>query len=439
MAYPDWTVDTFAALTASDCADALARTVLVVTDELDGVAEVGETLIGLGYRVQVAVARDGAVRGMPEGAPDAVLLCLNRYLADAKPLVRALKRHLAAPLVPFIGYLAPHDIMPEGFDSILIRPAHKRQIAGRVDATIRLQAMQHEYLRRTQVLRLAFDEEHRLAPDALGRQLRVLFIGTAKPDFTVVLNALRARNAEVTAAFTSFTAFDYLHGREFDAVIVDAVESSEPAASILESMGRNVRLHHVPKVVLVGEGGRSDVPKALLEKATDVISADCELAELTGRVLEPASFHLVHSQLRAEFGGIGGGNVRDPDTGLYGKAYIDAYLDFLQTEGEARTVCEIKLSPSAGFAVAEPFVRVAMAQAGGLLSGLVRVNDLVARTGFDSFSIAVAPMAADHLAGMCERVENVIECAAFESGVKGGGPFTLTVDVRVVGDRKEAA
>ena len=427
----DWTIDTFDALTAADRPDSTARTVLVLTDTLEGVSEVGETLIALGYRVQVAMAHEGQVRGMPSGTPDALLVCLDALLDEAESLLRAVRRHLAAPLVPIIGYLAPHATRPDGFDSVLVRPAHPRQIAGRVDAMIRLQAMEHEFLRRTQVLRAGFGIAHELAPDALTRPLRVLFIGKAKPEFMVVLNALRARKAEVVAAFTSFTAFDYLHGREFDAVIVDAMQSTEPATSILGSMTRNVRLFHVPKILMVRDDGGSALPAETRALATDVICATRDTHEITGRILEPANYHCVHSQLRAEFGGLTGEGVRDPDTGLYNADYLEAYLGFLATEGETRTLITVRLTPQSDDAVPEDFVRVAFAQAGGLLAGLVRINDLVARVGYDSFAVALEPIAPQHLAGLCDRIADVIECAAFESGLgrEQCGPFTLSVDI----------
>ena len=424
-----WTIDSFDALTASDGTATRAQTVLVVTDTLDGISEIGQTLITLGYRVQVALAHEGVVRGMPNVVPDAILLSLFDLIHEAEPLLLSVKAHVASPLVPVIGYLGAKETRPHGIDSVLYHPCHPKQIAGRVDSMVRLQTMQHELLRRTQVLRSRFDQDHTIPESVLARSLRVLFIGKAKPEFMVVLNALRERNVEVVAAFTSFTAFDYLHGREFDAVIMDAMDSAEPAQSILTSMQRNVRLHHMPKVCLVRRDTPSPCPQELLDIATDVISAEDHPDEITNRILEPASYHLIHSQIRSEFDAMGDGAVRDPDTGLFSREYLESYLDFLSNEGEARTVAVVRLVPNADFAVAEPFVRVAMAQAGGLLAGLVRINDLVARLSNDSFAIALPDLPEASLRGLGQRVVSVLEAAAFESGQKGSGPFTLEADV----------
>ena len=423
-----WQIDTHDALTASDGVAALAKTVLVVTDALDDVETLGQLLIRLGYRVQVAYADGGHIRGMPERAPDAVLFHVN-HTPGADSLIATVADHICSPLVPLIGYLAADAPRPDALDSVLFAPAAPQQIIHRVDAMIRLQAMQHEILVRQQVLRNSFGQEAIIAPDALLRRLRVLFIGKARPDFMVILNALRDRDVEVVAAFTSFTAFDYLHGREFDAVVIDATTNTEPATAILSSMSRNVRLYHMPKIVLSAPDSR--IAPDLLQRATDVITGTQPTAELANRILEPANTHRLHSQLRAEFDAMGDATVRDPDTGLYSREVLQAYTDFLRSEGETRVLCRIRLTPDADFAVAPALVRVALAQAGGLIAGLVRVNDLTARLSETEFAVAVPLMSAANLQSLTQRITDVIECAAFESGKKDAGPFTLMADVTI--------
>ena len=125
--------------------------------------------------------------------------------------------------------------------------------------------------------------------------------------------------------------------------------------------------------------------------------------------------------------------VRDPDTGLFNADFLKAYLDFLDSEGERRVLCRIRLVPQAGYVIDPAFIRVAMAQAGGLIGGLVRINDMVARLSEDEFAIAVPTMSAEKLTGMMSRVADVLECAAFESGKKGRGAFGMSADVRVDG------
>ena len=89
---------------------------------------------------------------------------------------------------------------------------HPSQIANRVNAMIRLGAMDAEITRRLETLREDFNQHPDIGDLSPDRKFRVLFIGKASPSFMVVINALQDKGVEVIAAFTSFSAFDYLHG-----------------------------------------------------------------------------------------------------------------------------------------------------------------------------------------------------------------------------------
>ena len=116
---------------------------------------------------------------------------------------------------------------------------------------IRLGQMEREIVRRVDTLREDFNIDYELSDEALRNPFRILFIGKATPDFMVIINALQKKNVEVVAAFTSFSAFDFLHERAFDAVVMNALEQSEPALTISETMRRNAKLFHVPTLFLV--------------------------------------------------------------------------------------------------------------------------------------------------------------------------------------------
>ena len=122
---------------------------------------------------------------------------------------------------------------------------HASQIANRVNAMIRLGVMEAEIIRRQKTLLEDFGQTPELGDLSPDRKFRVLFIGKATPSFMVIVNAMQDKGVEVTAAFTSFSAFDYLHGEPFDAVVMNALEHSEPAFSISEAMRRNSKLYHL--------------------------------------------------------------------------------------------------------------------------------------------------------------------------------------------------
>jgi two-component system cell cycle response regulator PopA len=64
------------------------------------------------------------------------------------------------------------------------------------------------------------------------------------------------RGAEVVAAFTTYTAFDYLHDGDFDAVLLSAAEDLNDSLSISAGMRRNTGCTTRPCCSTCPRGGR---------------------------------------------------------------------------------------------------------------------------------------------------------------------------------------
>ena len=75
------------------------------------------------------------------------------------------------------------------------------------------------------------------------------------------MHALRGHGAEVTAAFTAYTAFDYLHERAFDAVALWAGETQAEALSIAAGNAGGTRAwYHLPTLLYLRS--RSEIDPA---------------------------------------------------------------------------------------------------------------------------------------------------------------------------------
>ncbi len=79
-------------------------------------------------------------------------------------------------------------------------------------------------------------------PSPQAEPFRILAIGEPAPQFLALSNALTRSGADVVGAFTAYTAFDYLHERAFDAVVLWAGDNQQEALSIAAGMRRNTRL-----------------------------------------------------------------------------------------------------------------------------------------------------------------------------------------------------
>jgi len=301
---------------------------------------------------------------------------------------------------------------------------------------IRLGQMEREIVRRVDTLREDFNIDYELSDEALRNPFRILFIGKATPDFMVIINALQKKNVEVVAAFTSFSAFDFLHERSFDAVVMNALEQSEPALTISETMRRNAKLFHVPTLFLVNSETFKDHDLAYQKGARDIISAHADTEEISGRILELANYHRIHDQLKKEFGAVGGSDCLDPATGVFNQSFFRAHMrrvcSALQKTKEPVSLMALRVRPNAHFEVPAAKVAEAIAQIGTMLKSLVRMQDITTRLEDDVFMIAFPGQDRASVLPVIDRISGIVDCAAFESGDTEKGAFTVMLETAIV-------
>ena len=413
------------------------QVVLIATDNTVEAGYIGESLEKQGYDVQFCEFDGRTLKGTPVTPPSAVLLVFTDYISKTPLIIQSLKKHFAPKDIPFIGALTRQgDIDTSVYDSVIFPPAHITQIANRVSSMIRLGQMEKEIIRRVDTLREDFNIDYELSDKALRSPFRILFIGKATPDFMIIINALQKKNVEVVAAFTSFSAFDFLHERTFDAVVMNALEQSEPALTITETMRRNARLYHVPTLFLVNTETFQDRDIAYQKGASDIISAHAETEEISGRILELANYHRIHSQLKKEFGSIGGKDCLDPETGVFNELFFCAHMrrvcENLKVTQDPISLMAIRVRPSAHYGLNEEKVTAALAQVGTMLKSLVRMQDIAARLENDVFVIAFPGQNRASLLPVVERITSIIDAAAFDSGNSELGPFTIALETVIV-------
>ena len=413
------------------------QTVLIATDNPHESSYIGAALEKQGYGVQFCEFDGRTLKGTPVLAPSAVLFVFSDYIEKTPKIITALKTHFAPKDIPFIGALTRQgDIDTTIFDSVIFPPAHITQIANRVSSMIRLGQMEREIIRRVDTLREDFNIDYELTDETLRNPFRILFIGKASPDFMVIINALQKKNVEVVAAFTSFSAFDFLHERTFDAVVMNALEQSEPALTISETMRRNAKLYHVPTLFLVNPDKFEDHDLAYQKGARDIISSGAETEEISGRILELANYHRIHSQLKREFGNVGGKDCLDSATGVFNAKFFVAHLrrvsETMRLTQEPISLMAIRVKPTAHFEISAAKINEAIAQIGTMLKSLVRMQDITARMESDVFMIAFPSQDRASLQPVIDRISGIVDCAAFESDDAENGAFTITLETAIV-------
>ena len=428
----DETIDTQAVITGTP-----TNTVLVVTDNPERTKRIKAHLSRLNFAVQDCVFDGSALRGAPKIAPQIILLDLTDYIEKAPTIVAGLKKHYAPRDIPVLGTLSRKaEIDLSCFESVIYPPAHPSQIATRVDSLVRLSGMEQEIMRRIATINHDFNIDYQLQEDALSTPFKILFVGKPTPEFMIVINSLQEKNVEVVAAFTTFSAFDYLYETQFNAVVMNALDDVEPPLTISSTMRKNAKLYHVPTLLLI-DGKTFDQPERAFEKgARDLIDANTDLDEISGRILELANYHRIHSQLKREFGQLGGDACIDAASGTFNDDFFYNHLrricEDLGPKDVPVSLLAIKVWPNAPYTVSEEEFSSACAQVGGMIKNLVRMQDITARIENDIFIVAFTNETEQSIAPVIERISAIVDCAAFATSVKDQGPFTVELVVSAV-------
>ena len=336
-------------------------------------------------------------------------------------------------LIPVLALIEELPVSEnEQFSSVLIAPHPPAQIILRTSALIRLSEMQTELGLRVQTLEQSFGEEfHGFEADTLD-PFNILFIGKASPEFMVIVNALQKKNVNVIAAFTSFTAFDYLYEKKFDAVVINGLHDMEPAMSVAQTMRKNAKLYHVPALLLVDGDSFNYDETAYNSGFDDVVDAKSDLMEISSRILERANFYRLHDQLKDQFGTLGGDKCTDKTTKLFNKAFFNAHIlrlnRYYQSLGQPISLCLIRVLPNNPDAKTD--ISASYTQIGSLLKNLVRVQDLIARLETNMFAIIFPGQDSKELKSVENRLNSILKCAILSDPITKN-PIDIKLEIRM--------
>ena len=406
--------------------------VLIVAEDERASGLLADGLVRLGW--PCVRARDGetALAAAEDLAPEAVLIAPEGAAALAD-LPRRLKAASAPRRTPVVALAEPQAALDQlGFDLAVAPPAHPAQIAARLESVVRTAVGEEEAELRARTF-AALGASPPTAPvDA--SPLAVLTVGEPAPKFLALSHALASGGAEVTGAFTAYTAFDYLHERAFDAVVLWTGDTHAEALSIAGGMKRNTRLYHIPTILYGREGVEITLKEAFARGLSDVADGSTAPATAAARILSLARAHRRERTAREALERGRGSGLLEASTGLFTRDLFAAHLGRLAKAMPARrralsvAVLRVDLRPAALHARRSGALERAMPQIGSMLGRLVRVEDTAARLAPDVFALALpgSHRPAAHTAA--ERIAAVIGCTAFDSG---GDEASFTVEFSV--------
>jgi two-component system cell cycle response regulator PopA len=409
-----------------------ARVLIVARD--DSVAgPLAEGLDRLGWRTVTARRLASAEAALSDLQIEAAIVDLSGFGEEAHGLAGRLKAACAPRRMPVVAIGPPDPFLKDlGFDLTIAPPLHPAQAAMRLETLVRTAVSEEEFELRLETFA---DRGHSLdLPADDPTPYRVLAIGEPAPQFLALSNALARNGAEVVGAFTAFTAFDFLHERPFDAVVLWAGDSPQESLSIAAGMRRNTRLYHTPALLYLRGNASLTSSEAYHRGITDVATPDTPESETARRVVELARAFRRQKAVREALEQARHSGLMDAATGLFTRDLFAAHLARLARSSRARnrplSVCVLKLAdrPELRAPRAGGWVARAVPQIGSMIGRLVRVEDTGARLGPEVFALALpaTPLHAARAAG--ERISAVIGCTAFEAG-DGNQPFVAEFDM----------
>ena len=411
-----------------------ARVLIVARDDaLAG--PLAEGLDRLGWRTVTARGPYAAIAALGDLQVEAAVIDLRSAGPEGPGLARRLRAACSPRRLPVIAIGDPDPSLDTyGFDLTLAPPVHPAQLVLRLETLVRMAVAEEEFELRLET----FAERGRRLdmPDPDPTPFRVLAIGEPAPQFLALSNALTRSGAEVVGAFTAYTAFDYLHERPFDAVVLWAGDNSQEALSIAAGMRRNTRLYHTPALLYMRQESYVTMSEAYHRGVSDVASPETPEVDTAKRVIELARSYRRQTAIRRALEKARSSGLMDPATGLFTRDLFAVHLGRLAQASRLRnrplSVCVLKVAdrPDVMAARKSGWLDRAIPQIGSMISRLVRVEDTAARLGPEVFALALpaTPQASARAAG--ERIAAVIGCTAFEAG-DDKAPFVVEFDIGV--------
>jgi len=406
--------------------------VLVVADADDSLDSLCEGLDRLGWRTLTARDLDAAILALEDLTIDAAVV--DTALLDASAIAR-LRSSTDARYLTILGVGAPMGAGLNGCDLTLSRAPHPAQAAMRLEQMTRAAVAEEEF-----VLRQATFGQHGVtlaAPDMEAMPLNILTAGAADRRFLALSNALVELGAEVVAAPTPYTAFDYLHERAFDGAVLWGDRSHAPALAIAAGMRRNTRLYHIPLTLYLRDEEAGEALGDLYRRGfADVADPTTPEEDAAARVVALARNHRRQQGLRRALDAVRGSDLMDATTGLFSRDLFASHLSRLVDGARVRSrPLSVGVLRVAGREALEAlraggWLEKAMPQVGAMVSRLVRVEDTAARLSSETFALALPATDEASARLTAERIAAVIACTAFDAG-KDRSPFVVELDVGV--------
>ncbi|MEM6626623.1 MAG: diguanylate cyclase [Pseudomonadota bacterium] len=264
--------------------------------------------------------------------------------------------------------------------------------------------------------------------EAENSSRKVLFVGDASALFPTLSNGLADQDLTLTAAFSTYSAFDFLHEDQFAAVIVDGGADWVRPGSFCAMVRRSPSLTELPIAAILPVG--ADLDDDLATNATDMIEDDAPTHAMVRQIVNliedaaPTRRDLTAPQ----------DAIADDLTALFSREFFEDHLErqiaWSETFGQPLTLAAFRLRVSRDKDGGRD-----IAHAAHVVKSLLRMQDVPTRLDTDLIGVSMpgATFAGAH--GAARRIAGVLDVTAFDAG-DASPAVQVGVDWRIVERRR---
>lgn len=320
--------------------------------------------------------------------------------------------------------------------AFLDRTAHPIQVAARLRGLVRLNLLETVARARRRDAEAAGVQL--VLPQSTQDNASVLFVGGPCPAFMRLQHALAGSQTEVVAAFSTFSAFDYLHERAFDAVVLNTQPDPDLAHTVCSAMRRNTRLYHTPAILLTQPNLPIDAEEAFARGASDVLSEDANEDQIRERIGVLGMERRRRRRAKASLESSRAQALLDTASDLYVPSYGVRHTETLLSHWRqsGRDLSFIGIHAQAPREASPERVHYALDQFASMLRHCVRAEDFAVRQTPEQFYIALPNTHLCDAKSVADRICAIAECTAYD-GLASGQPFRLDLSAHVCAPQSE--
>jgi two-component system cell cycle response regulator len=421
-----------------------AHVLVAAADDADR-GRLAVMLADSGYRVSAAGTGKKALALVHELKPDVVVLgpsladtALNTMTEDVKAIDDPAAAARVVVVAPNISDMLRGQCVVAGADDVVEGPINPAVVLARMKPLCRLSTMQAE-LRRRAATAKALGVDVVADPVAIGTPGACRVIVVAKPGSMTERAVRSALNGGFTLTMESdpYRAGAAVENERYDAMVLTADgrrEAAEPMLYLASHLRNNPSLFNLPVMMLHAQGMFEDGGDPYRYGASMALGLPLEKAALASGIQVLVRRQRARWAMRDAFRAIFHAVAPGKKDEIYPEGFFNPHLRLLVDEahrdGRHLSIALFSLHNL------DDIRRQHFAEAGEMLvakaatwvTGLVRVEDMVARVGADELCVVLPDTAREEAVAMVQRIGAILSASEFHLTEEVMQPVRVWVD-----------